>query len=362
MHKHAFFIGRFEPVHLAHLTSFKIGLEKADHLIIFVGSAKRPPDIRNPWSFNERVEILTQAIREFFGEDLSPSWSDYPFESIMSRITILPLRDYLYNDDKWVSEVYAKATSEGAQRGIRESILLGGYKDDSSYYLNSFPYWDFEAISMMYNRLSSIDIRYDLFKHSSVSHKFEEYLMPSTIKYLENWINTDAGAYIQDSYDFHVKLWKDYAQLEYPPIFVTADSLMIKSGCVLLIKRAKHPGKGLWALPGGYVKAMHTIKRTALKELREETKIMLPDAVLKSALYKDDARVFDHPQRSLRGRIITHVYRGNLGGSGELPSIDPKGGDDANEAHWIPIYDALQLEEFFFEDHYDILFSLISDY
>jgi len=365
-YKHSVYIGRFQPIHEAHLASIKIALELADHLILFIGSAKRPPDIKNPWSFDERKIIVTRAIREYFGEEPTEiGWSDYPKNTIMSRITILPLRDYMYSETHWISEVYAGATSAGAEHGTRNTILLGGYKDDSSYYLNSFPYWSFKEINMMFDRMSAIDVRYDLFKYGEIDSA--EYVMPSTKQYAKDWMHTDGGIYIQESYDFHVAKWKEEeiirkaleeAGIEYfPRIDQTVDALVVKSGCVLLIKRKIHPGKGLWALPGGYLNAAETMNVAVARELKEETNIMVPMDLLLPALYRKDPKVFNHPLRSLRRRIITHVFKANLGSSGQLPTI--KAGDDAKEAHWIPLYDALQLEDKMFEDHYDILFNMM---
>jgi bifunctional NMN adenylyltransferase/nudix hydrolase len=119
---------------------------------------------------------------------------------------------------------------------------------------------------------------------------------------------------------------------------------------VLLVRRGSEPGKGLWALPGGFLDRCETLLSAALRELREETELDLPPAALLAAL--KDRAVFDHPDRSLRGRTITHAFHFDFP-DGELPPV--AGADDAETARWIALGEALEMEEQFFEDHFHIL-------
>jgi bifunctional NMN adenylyltransferase/nudix hydrolase len=62
--------------------------------------------------------------------------------------------------------------------------------------------------------------------------------------------------------------------------------------------------------------------------------------------------VFDHPERSLRGRTITHAYHIKLK-DGKLPEV--KQGSDAKGAFWMPLMDVGRCEDKFFEDHAHII-------
>lgn len=48
-------------------------------------------------------------------------------------------------------------------------------------------------------------------------------------------------------------------------------TLTLRSGQVLLVKRAKKAGFGLWSLPGGHIETGEPARDAALRELTEET-------------------------------------------------------------------------------------------
>ena len=68
--------------------------------------------------------------------------------------------------------------------------------------------------------------------------------------------------------------------------------------------------------------------------------------------------VFDHPDRSQRGRVITHAHLFDLG-SRRPPEV--QAADDAAAAEWVPIEKLASMEDQFHEDHFhmlDFFFSL----
>jgi bifunctional NMN adenylyltransferase/nudix hydrolase len=133
-------------------------------------------------------------------------------------------------------------------------------------------------------------------------------------------------------------------------VFVTVDALIRWGADVLLIERGHAPGKGLLALPGGFVEPRDTLWESCLRELAEETHLAEPEAVLRRALEK--VQVFDHPDRSQRGRTITHVHAFDLS-SRERPAV--RAGDDAARTHWVSVRELVAMEDRFFEDHFHIL-------
>lgn len=71
-------------------------------------------------------------------------------------------------------------------------------------------------------------------------------------------------------------------------------------------------------------------------------------------------KLFDHPERSLRGktthksaRTITMTYGFKLDDSFKLPNV--KGADDASKAWWHSISDIRSNRDNIFEDHLDII-------
>jgi ADP-ribose pyrophosphatase YjhB (NUDIX family) len=56
---------------------------------------------------------------------------------------------------------------------------------------------------------------------------------------------------------------------------VAVGAVVFKDNKVLLVKRAKPPAQGLWAIPGGSVELGETLQQAAERETLEETGIMI---------------------------------------------------------------------------------------
>lgn len=327
------YIGRCEPPTNAHISNIKLALTMAEKVLVLLGSSFQPRTIKNPWNFNERAAMICNQLPVV----------DTP------KVKFQPLHDYRYNDQEWIIQVQNIVKANSIEFNSPKIGIIGCKKDHSSYYLNFFPQWDFIEVPLI-DDVNATEVRDDYFSGRLFGWKDKSLISNELVEYLRQWKETPEYRILKSEYDFISMYKKGWEVSPYPPIFVTADSVVIQSGHILLIQRKASPGQGLFALPGGFINTSEKVLDSAIRELREETKLKIPTPVLLGSL--KGQHVFDDPNRSLRGRTITHGFVFELS-PGPLAKV--KGGDDARHAKWFPIDDVLTMEEYLFEDHLDII-------
>jgi len=116
---------------------------------------------------------------------------------------------------------------------------------------------------------------------------------------------------------------------EYPKPAVTVDivlfTILDKKLKVLLIKRALEPFKGMWAIPGGFVKMPESLEAAAKRELQEETGA--------KDIYLEQLYTFGEPDRDPRDRVITVAYMALT--NSEKIVLTPK--TDVSDAKWFSV-------------------------
>lgn len=351
-------LGRFQPVHLGHLALVQHALEKANQVVVAIGSAWQARTPRNPLTWQERAGLLLDS--------LAPEQAQ--------RIRILPIRDY-YDTQRWakalvdgVTEVLNCPQSTGqlpsqARTEASKILLLSHFADDSVAHYDCFQSWQIQPLPK-FGSITGRQIRDKLFSLDAsegstfrlrtsiqeVLSGIAPWVPPATLQWLEQF---------SQSPDYH-RLCCEHQHLEeykrswqtapYPPVFVTCDALVQCQNQVLLIQRKSPPGQGLLALPGGFIDQREALLQSVLRELREETSIDLTDQEL--LVHLTERAVFDHPDRSQRGRIITHGYHFNLG---NLSHPRTQAADDAQSILWIDRSELIEHEERFHDDHFFIL-------
>ena len=330
----AVLIGRFQPFHKGHAALLDKALATAPRVVVVLGSSLQARNAKNPFAWEERAAMIACTLDD----------------ATKARVDFVPMRDY-YDDLRWgkavIAAVHTKSTTS-------DKIALIGYiKDASSHYLNRFPDWEFIGMPQQ-GELDATSIRQIFFEteDAAASQALLQGLLPESVyHYLKGWGRLPHFANLRTE---HLSIENGKKKWGVGP-FITVDAVVKVADQVLLVRRGRAPGKDLWALPGGFLEPRERVLQGAIRELREETGLALLDSTLEAAF--KSAAVFDHPDRSLRGRTITHAHYFDLKHS-KLPEV--AGADDAAEACWLPTSKLAAMEDQLFEDHFNILDHFLS--
>ncbi len=326
-------IMRGEPLHEGHVRMIKFAKQQAARVNILVGSSFQHRSPKNPFTFSERRAMLIGA------EMMAPDC-----------LNVVPIKDMPYNDTAWLTQVrdtVAKITPTGS------SMALVGYKkpgDATAYYQDLFPEWDYVS-AKQFSTINATDVRNQYFQDSPM---VSEFLPPNVRKFMKEFIYTETFKWLLDEQKFLIEYHKKWGKGP----FITTDNVVTQSGHILLVTRKEPPYRGALALPGGFLNPGEYILDGAIRELKEETRIEdgrgeIPPAKLRSFITASE--VFDDPNRSARGRIVTHAFRYKLPDGKGLWRV--RGDDDAEKAQWYPI-SKLRSEDFM-EDHGAIIQKMV---
>jgi bifunctional NMN adenylyltransferase/nudix hydrolase len=339
-------VGRFQPFHFGHKAVIDEALKRAKEVIVVVGSSFAARNTRNPFTFEERKAMIDSVYNDEF------NYAGAQGSVKTRRVKVVPVSDYPYDDNKWVAAVQnvvhgAMSWSAGPSR----IGLIGHEKDGTSYYLKIFPTWGSVNVPNV-EGINATDIRnsyLDEWSWKAQNNPNVDKLPKTVLTQLnENW---DKFSNVRVEFQMIKKYKEAWKAAPFPPTFMTVDAVVVQSGHILLVKRGDMPGKGLWALPGGFLNQEETMLDGAIRELKEETKIKVPVPVLKGSI--KESKTFDAPNRSSRGRTITQAFYIDLGFDEKLPKV--KGADDAEKAFWVPLNEVVAQRDKFFEDHFAII-------
>ncbi|WP_119343204.1 bifunctional nicotinamide-nucleotide adenylyltransferase/Nudix hydroxylase [Facilibium subflavum] len=339
-YNYAVFVGRFQPFHVGHLRNIQKALSIAEKLIIIVGSAYCAPNIKNPFSYELRKKMI---MADLVLADIDKN-----------RIIIEPVTDWFYDENGWKNEVQEKVYKHAAWQ--EKIAIIGHQKDASSYYLKCFPRWQHVDVDN-FNAFNATCFRRQYF----VKHVIEPQYMISpdsdkgSYHYVAEFMQSSLFTRLCEEYQVIDAYQKSWEKAPFAPIFVTVDAMVIVNNKLLLIKRKYAPGKELWAFPGGFLDQEERIFDGIIRELVEETQVAISRDELKKCHV--ETRVFDYPERSLRGRTITHVGL-FIQQTASLPHIQAD--DDAEVARWVDLEEVYQyMSDKLMDDHYQIIRNML---
>jgi bifunctional NMN adenylyltransferase/nudix hydrolase len=342
-------IGRFQLPHKAHFELLHKALEIGHKVIVCLGSSNVRRNLRNPFNVEQRMSLI-QAGSNTVKNAISNG-----------RLIFVPIEDSYYSDQWWVEHVQRQVKAAITRSSIvseckddrKLSIALVGHKkDDTSYYLDMFPQWKYEGIESK-TLLSSTECRETWYKyglHEEVTVKnLRDFTTSGVIEYLR-YFPDQSHRELQRRYEFVENYHKEWG----PGPHYTADTVVVKSGHILLIQRGEEPDIGSWAFPGGFANQNENIYNTAVRECLEETGLDLKIEPGDPWKYMIASQEYNKPFRDDRGDIRTTALLFDLG-TGPLPEV--KGQDDAANAEWVPLADLTASN--MYGDHYFIFRDLI---
>lgn len=107
-------------------------------------------------------------------------------------------------------------------------------------------------------------------------------------------------------------------------------AVVVHEGRVLLIRRGKEPLRGRWLVPGGTVEWGETLEEAVVRELKEETGLLVRPRELLAVLDRIH-RAGDSEEVAHHYVIVDYLC--------DWVSGTLRAGSDAEEAAWVPVAD-----------------------
>lgn len=345
-------IGRFQLPHAGHALLFRKAFSVARNVLVIKGSSFQPRTVKDPFTFEELKTVLEAYMRSISGK---------------AAFKIRASTDNPYSDDSWLKQVQGiidiharesvmeKGWKDDAVPRIPKVCIVGHKKDESSFYLDMFPQYDFINVDEFKLKLDSTSLREILYTNPEVLFNVGNHLVLDTmIPFLRNFVKTQEYQNLVRDFKYYLDYWVEWGDGP----FLTGDAVIVKAGHILLVQRGEFPGEGQWALPGGFVNRKERMFDAVIREAYEETNIDVPPGLLRGSVVKKE--LFDHPNRSIRGRIATLACLFKLDGHDKKPGLPKvRAADDAKVTKWFPINDVLKMREVMFEDHLPIITNLL---
>ena len=338
---YAVVIGRFAPCDNGHVERLSLIGGLARQVLILVSSADKARESRLPWTVDEREGMLRAGLGERASGFVFGRVGDHPYDPAAFAEEVRGQLHALSGDDQG-GKVCVVSRAVDVRPAARDALpaewarLTPPPGPDRAFVLDAL-YGDTATFAGLGAQVPA-----------------------AVFERLQAFRGTDVFAAMADEHRYVEAYKKSWEVAPYPVVFVATDVLAVQADAagvphILLVRRGGIPGKGQWAMPGGYLDPHEELVTGALRELREETGLTLSDGEIKACLRR--VEVFADPDRASRGRVITHNHHFVLP-AGPLPVVE--GADAAEHAVWLPLGDLASLRDRFFEDHYAMIDHMLA--
>jgi len=122
-------IGRFQPFHLGHLEAVNFALSKVEQLYIGIGSSNKSHQLRNPFTVEERKQMILSSLDENILKRVSiyeiPDLDDHS-KWVNSVNEIIPKYDIVFSNDDFTHSLYEKKEKEVIPVVLKSRSNLSG--------------------------------------------------------------------------------------------------------------------------------------------------------------------------------------------------------------------------------------------
>jgi len=122
-------IGRFQPFHLGHLEAVLFGLSQVQNLWIGIGSSNRSNEMKNPFTADERKEMILASIDKKIAEKIKiyyiPDIADHS-KWTQEVDSIVPKYDVVFSNDEFTQHLFEKRGIKVTSVTLKQRESLSG--------------------------------------------------------------------------------------------------------------------------------------------------------------------------------------------------------------------------------------------
>jgi bifunctional NMN adenylyltransferase/nudix hydrolase len=327
--KLAIVIGRFQPLHLGHMSLIDKAQKEADKVLILIGSSRQLPDYKNPFSHEERLTLIQDVY------------------SASTDLIIRPLPD-APSDDEWISNVIGEVLS--IEEDPTEVLLLTHEKDED-FYRTTFL---FPVETVKDVPISATIIRHAWYQDTLWT--VDAFIDSRVLEFLKTHKDLDRLSMEYEDTEGMCEI-KTQGHPFGNPMEPVSFAAIIQGGKLLVGRRGGSRGRGQLGLAGGYVQNDETTMDGCIREVKEELGVDLASLILSNDA-QCLAQAVEENMNDLGSRTLGINYLFVLKPDLELEiTID---GEETTEFQWLPLDSVLQDKELLFYNHSLILKRLLS--
>ncbi len=117
------------------------------------------------------------------------------------------------------------------------------------------------------------------------------------------------------------------------PDVAAVGAIAVRDGALLLIRRGHAPSRGRWSLPGGRVEPGETAREALVREMAEETGLVVEVGDLVGEVQRPGPNGVTYRIQDFQVTVVGNdALAGDAVAGGDLVA-----GDDALDVRWVPI-------------------------